>query len=208
MVNDEKIEEINESGFHLRIIHPGRLSKKDFKQVMYLSSPLVGCTGNGSFGQALSYGKIPYYEQLSQTKETKTNLRQIAGRVYHRDSPLVKFLEPTERRTLIVDNEEKDRLKNSRLITDAIKLGETIKNQYSFNGTLRGMVNAHICRTHYPQFAIAVDEIKKSFVSKEIELERAQESIYDELQKIGLLENPQTHVEISEPPMERKFLGL
>jgi hypothetical protein len=187
-VNGEKIGEAEKEGVHLRIINPGRLSKRDFKRVTYLSSPLVGCTGNTSVGQALSYGKIPYYEQLDQTKQTKQNLCRIAERICGWDSPLVYLLQP-EPRLMMIDLEERAHLKNKKLIEEAKKLGEIIKDQYSLNGCLRGMVNAHLCRTKYPEFAIVIDQIKERFFNHDIDLITAQEEVGDELQKIGLIES-------------------
>lgn len=187
MLNGEIID-TGEKGFNLRVINPGRLSKKDFKKVMYLSSPLVGCTGNASIGQALSYGKIPYYEQLGQTKQTKKNLCDIAYQVCGKDSPLVYLLD-AEPRFMMIDQEEREKLGSDRLIEDAKKLGEFIKEKYSLNECLHGMVNSHLFRTKYPEAAAAIDEIKKRFLSHEIDIEAAKIEIIHELQKIGLLEN-------------------
>ncbi|MBA2728586.1 MAG: hypothetical protein H0U49_10500 [Parachlamydiaceae bacterium] len=187
-VNGEKIVDTGVNGIHLRIINPGRLTKRDFKRVMFLSSPLVGCTGNASLGQALSYGKIPYYEQLDQTKQTKKNLCLIAERICGLDSPLVYLLE-AEKRFMMIDNQERGHLRNEKLVEDAKKLGELIKEQFTLNGRLRGMVNAHICRTKYPKFATAINQIREKFISRDIDLFTAQESITNELAKIALLKD-------------------
>jgi len=187
-VNDELIEEEGINGFHLRIVHPGRLSKRDFKRIMYLSSSLVGCTGNSSIGLALSYGKIPYYEQLSQTEKTKKNLRQIAARTCGWDSPLVYLLEPVQR-FMMINSEERNNLKNNSLIKDAEKLSEVIKDQYSLNGCLRGMVNGLICQNKYPHFANAINQIRDRFLSQNIDMMTAEEEICDEIRKIGLMKD-------------------
>ncbi len=69
---------IQDHGKEFRLINPGALSKKDFKLVMALSAPLVGCTGDHSLTQALSYGKIPSYE-LSKKRELMSKAYQISS---------------------------------------------------------------------------------------------------------------------------------
>jgi hypothetical protein len=155
---------------------------------MYLSSPLVGCTGNASIGQALSYGKIPYYEQLGQTKQTKKNLCDIAYNLCGNDSPLVYLLD-AEPRVMMIDSEEREKLRNARLVEDAKKLGDLIKDQYSINESLCGMVNSHLFKTKFPEAVVAIDEIKHRFLSREINIEAAKAETMSVLQKNDLLEN-------------------
>lgn len=189
-INDEKIFENNKSdefGFHLRIFNPGKLSKKDFKKVMYLCSPFVGCTGNTSIGQALSYEKIPFYEQLAQTKGTKASLQRIAGRVSGQDSLLAEFLD-TERNVRWYPSEKEWHiLKDDRLLADAKQLSTAIKQEYSLNDALPGMVNAHLCRHKYPEFAAAIDSIREQFLNQQIDLVTAGVQIKSELNNLGLL---------------------
>lgn len=181
-VNGEIIEVAEKGAFNLRIINPGRLTKKDFKRVMYLSSPLVGCTGNASIGQALSYGKIPYYEQLDQTKQTKKNLCDITYNACGKNSPLVYLLE-AEPRLMMIDNEEREKLSHPQLIEDAKKLSDLIKNQYSINKCLSSIVNGHFFRQKSPEAAVTLDTIKNRFISREIDIESAKVEIFNELQK-------------------------
>lgn len=50
-----------------------------FSQLIQASSPLVGCTGDGSISEVLSYGKLPFYETRAHKKETLKSLLELAS---------------------------------------------------------------------------------------------------------------------------------
>src|SRR5581483_6538268 len=69
--NQTSIEEIslsNEGGV-LRLINPFPLEQSDFYSLMTSTSFLVGCTGDNSLSEVLSFGRLPFYELRELKKE-------------------------------------------------------------------------------------------------------------------------------------------
>lgn len=53
---------LNDKGLTIRFIHSGKLNANDFLLLQNLSENLIGVRGNVSLTDALSLGKIPYYD--------------------------------------------------------------------------------------------------------------------------------------------------
>lgn len=53
---------IADNGKELRLINPFPLEQKDFYKLLMNTNPLVGCTGDHSFSEAISFDRLPFYE--------------------------------------------------------------------------------------------------------------------------------------------------
>lgn len=98
---DEKNEMIlkwaNAKGI-ISIFDVGFLSPKDFKTLVRLSGPFMGCTGDTSLAIALSNNKIPVYEVGGHKRDLLQNLSETAEDLFGKDCVLAAYF-----RTLMTD---------------------------------------------------------------------------------------------------------
>lgn len=183
--SEEKTLKIADEGVDLRVIHPGVLSSKDFKICVHLSSPLVGCTGNTSVSQALSFGKIPQYQGfLGHTRDFNYHLISYIKKLFGDDSPLAKFMELSE-------DQDHDKaiqyLKDPRIIQQAQELAKNLKEQYAIEPVIQGMANEILCRQKYPEFAKKEDELKQKYLDGKVTLQEVHNTLREELKTLNLL---------------------
>lgn len=176
--NDQQQElliPIQKKGKVLRIIDPGFLSQKDFKSLSYLSSPLMGCTGDHALALALSYGKVPQYEMPGHKKRYYLKLREISDEKFGKDSDLSQFLNHQP-------------IKNpSAVVEQAKELGEKIRKEHSFNRYLKGVVNQRLLHSKDPDFKQFEEQLYRSYLSGLIPLKEIPTQIKNELKRIGYL---------------------
>lgn len=171
---------IQEHGKELRIINPGILTKKDFKLITLLSAPLVGCTGDHSLVQALSYGKIPAYEIVGHKRALAQNLYNLSVKKFGEEAALSKYITACLTKKL-EDFDPKD------LISQAKELSESIRENFSFNKHLKGMLNARLCEAKDSEFAAFEAQLKKNYLNGTITLEDLKKQMREELVRKGIL---------------------
>lgn len=150
-------------GKHLRIINPGSLSSKDFKILMSISAPIVGCRGDNSLALALSFGKIPCYENRFPEKAAAL-LCRIESR-FTQESALYKYcagamLKPSLRTT--------ENAILPELAEQAKQLGQFMKENANFKPILKGIVNERLLRQKDPDFAEREDQLKALYLQNKI----------------------------------------
>jgi len=176
----EIIIPIQEKGKELRIINPGMLTKKDFKLVTLLSAPLVGCTGDHSLIQALSYGKIPAYEMVLHKRGLALNLHNLSVKKFGEEAALSKFINSSLVKKLEV-------LDPIELVAQAKELGESIRENSSFNKHLKGMVNTRLYEASDPEFAAFKAQLEKNYLNGTMSLEDLKKQLRDELVRKDLI---------------------
>lgn len=183
--NEEKKERViplSDKGHNLRIIDPGSLSQKDFKVMTSISAPLVGCTGDNSLAQVLSFGKIPSYERKTALKAGAL-LRRIEDS-FGKDSDLYQYcvesMKEHSQRT-----SEKAELPN--LIEDAKNFGKLIREESSFQPILKGAVNEKLMRQKDKDFAKKEDRLQQAYLNNRITIEELNGAFKALLLEKGLL---------------------
>ncbi|OJU81197.1 MAG: hypothetical protein BGO10_09650 [Chlamydia sp. 32-24] len=127
---------------HLRIINVANLTHQDFKKVAYLSSPLMGCTGDSSFCMALSYGKIIHYQLPVHKQRLYFNLLNIIKNTFGEDAILAKYM-------LGVKAKEANSydLKDPAIVFQAKELSKVVSTSHScnqiFDATIKRVVRKH-----------------------------------------------------------------
>lgn len=166
----------------LRIIDVGGLSPRDFRIVMKLSAPLVGCTGDNSLAQALSYGKIPFYEVAGHKSQLRHNLLSIVEEKLGDQSALYHYLKGN-----IEFKNRAPLLSNPELSAQAEQLGEWIRDHFSANSTIQGMINQRILIGKDPTFEEKIQQLQAGYLAGSLTIEQLEEHLIAELKIRGLL---------------------
>lgn len=175
----ERRIDVAEQGVELRIIDVGLLTPKDFRILTQISGPLVGCTGDNSLSQALSYGKVPFYEVFSHKDDLLKELIQIIEHKFGNESKLFQFV-------------KKGRLPQShaevlQLVRQAEVLGQLIREEHSANLLIQGVVNERIFRHLQIDNAIWEDELIEGYLHGDIPLEVVEIHLVTFLMQQGLI---------------------
>ncbi len=173
MVMNEKSIQFNWWRLKGQLIDPGGLSAKDFKVMMAISAPLVGCTGDNSLAQAISFGKIPCYERRFDAKHAGFSNRVFVA------------LGPDSNLYMYITREEKSHTEAGLpdLIDEAKKFGEIIREKHSFNPILKGVVNETLLRQKDEDFKAREDQIRKDYLNCSISLREMEVRIKDLLKR-------------------------
>lgn len=134
---------------------------------MKLSADLVGCTGNTSLSQALSFEKIPFYRNKGR-RSIEQSLGTISEMLLGKESVLANFF---------IYGGSNDAIKNPEIIEEAKKLSEHLFENYSLEPRIYGLANETLCRQKYPKFAKEEDIIKANYLDGEISLLEAKELV-------------------------------
>jgi len=91
-VTQEEIS-LSEKGKALRMINPFPLEQIDFHTLLTCTYPLVGCTGDHSFNEAVSFDRIPFYELRSAKTSFINHLIALAEHVGEEPFYLKQYFE-------------------------------------------------------------------------------------------------------------------
>lgn len=166
----------------LRIFDVGGLAPKDFRILMKLSSPLVGCTGDNSLAQALSYGKIPFYEVVGHKVPLRHNLLSIIEEKFGLHSSLYTYLVSGAN-----IKERAAKVSAPTLPSEAEQLGDWIRNHFSANSAIQGLVNQRLLPGKDPALAQKVTTLKEDYLSGNISIEKLKEQLALDLKNLGLI---------------------
>jgi hypothetical protein len=183
-VGDQKVEQqikLREGGKKMRIIGVGLLSARDFKMLTQLS-PLVGCTGDCSLAQVLSYGKIPFYDVRGHKKPLRDSLLTIVEETFGADSAIHGYIYAAAH-----EQETEAFLAKRELPKQARELGRTIREHYSVNSLLGGMVNELLWRRSDPAYAQQIDHLRQEYRDSKITMEELEAQLTQELHQRQLL---------------------
>jgi hypothetical protein len=178
----EKIIKFNVDGKELRIIVPQALSTKDFKVLTQISSPVVGCTGDNSIAQVLSYGKIPFYETSSHKENFYTELLNVVDFKFGKDSVIYQYIHHVPRKKMDISESE-----YNQLIIQAKELGGFIRQNHSFNEILKGIVNEGLLRASDIEYQNSIKKLREDFLESKISIEEFEKNLRNELEQRKLL---------------------
>ncbi|HEV8051021.1 MAG TPA: hypothetical protein VGP47_00890 [Parachlamydiaceae bacterium] len=167
-------------GKELRILDPGSLSAKDFKMMISLSAPLVGCTGDNSLAQTLSMGKIPCYEPRFESKVN--GLLTRIGYTIGYDSALYDYCEYRRGKHRV----SREGVVHPELTEQAKKFGQIIRENFSFQPLLKGVVNEKLLRRKDKDFSEREDGIRQKYLDKKISIEEMESQIIELLSEKGM----------------------
>ena len=164
---EHKTLSLGSSKKELRFLFPGPLSKRDFKVLMMLSSPLVGCTGDHSLAQALSFGKIPFYDGRKRplTKALVDTIESLYGK-----TALWDLVNPAGRDIDIIRN----RAALQKAMEQAKDFSTVVHAQFSFNSKIKGIVNESLHLAFYPKLQSAQSALYIQWVRNSLSLEDAK----------------------------------
>lgn len=192
----EQIIQLRDEGHELRLIDPGSLSAKDFKRMISVSGPFVGCTGDNSLAQVISYGKVPYYEPRFEAKSKALRSRILADCTENSElykfisGKCMKYIEPNE-------HIEFHELNIPNLVKEAKSFGEKIRENSSFQYVLRGVVNEKLLRQKDQDFADKEDKICQDYLDTKITIDDFKTQLTDLLKEKGLIAPSETTSEKS-----------
>lgn len=182
----EETIEIASQGRELRIIDIKGVTKKDFKLLTSLSEPLIGCTGDHSFAQAISSGKIPCFEYPRHKSDFYRNYSYLAHEKFSNNPVLynyvVKKIDELSTQVKTITPEEK-----SALIEQAHELASMIREKFAFNHTFTGMVNEKLCCQADQDIKNLKASLEEQFVKGEKTIEQVEEELKNILREKELL---------------------
>lgn len=184
-VNGQKVEESLEfgrEGREVRLVNIGQIKNNDFKILMKLSSPLAACTGDKSVGQAIQYGKIPFYLAPNHKHRFQSAIGNEIARYLSKESPF--YLYYTQQRI-----EKGKRILNEnreQIIKDAQIFGEKICEERSFNKIFLGTTNLKLYMLKYPQIEKSIKDLKKNYQSGKIELKTVLSELHKKVDSMSI----------------------
>lgn len=191
---------LNENGRIVRIIDPSHLSNTDMLVLIKESSPLTGCTGDMSFSEVVSCGKLPLYQTMWQKEAFFKQITYITGILHPEEYPnLHQFFERThalfvlERRGLAgvaksVEVLAKESLaigracQNPALIEESLNFCAKLQKCYSSNEIFVDFLMRKLTHMKYPQLKIAEKEVLGNFMNDNQEtLREAYQKLKDKI---------------------------
>lgn len=89
----EKETVLAEKGKELRLINPFPLEQQDFHTLVAYTNPLVGCTGDHSWSEVISFDRLPFYEVRRMKIEFQKRIIKLAGFVGNDPHYLKQYLQ-------------------------------------------------------------------------------------------------------------------
>lgn len=122
-----KIDNSAPNGKQLRLIDCFPLSHKDMQVCMNEGQLLVGATGDGSFSDAISNDKMPFYEIMEYKKYFYEGLLETAGEIFPPEAVMMEYLNSLRQVSL----NEKDHMPGDHEAVQkiAIKIAGLLKNE-------------------------------------------------------------------------------
>lgn len=186
-VGDNQIEkqdlELATSGQVLRIFNPGPLSLRDFKKMIFLSAGLVGVTGDNSIAQALSFGKIPFYECPIHKRNFAEKLASLIEEHCKQDgTPLANYI-----RAVMQKEETELLISDSSLKEVAKKVGKIIQQEFSVNAMFPAIANHQLFVVSNPEYALLEASLRQDYLESKITLKEFEKRLVATLTELGML---------------------
>lgn len=146
-----------------------------------ISAPLVGVTGDNSLAQALSFGKIPFYEAFGHKKQFAWALLKLIEENLGENSALENYI-----KSRTFDKPSKGDLLQPEIAEQAKLLGEIIREKFSANPMIKGIVNEQLFLNSYPESGKTINNIRQQYLDSDITIEELEQQIKQELHHKGL----------------------
>jgi hypothetical protein len=134
------------AGKMVRIVQAPRLSARDFRTLIQLSSDPVACRGNQSFSEAVSMNRLFFYDARRHNIPFARDLIDLAGALLEEPSAALRYLrlmiEEKEDETIRLVSGERlgALLKDPQTAAGIHALNSVIRERYSFNTRLCGVI--------------------------------------------------------------------
>ncbi len=187
----EKVDVISEKGKELRLINLFPFDQTDFQTLFTQTNPLVGCTGDHSLSEALSYGRSAFYE-IRPVKTTFWNeMIELAGFVGSEPHYLKQYFielknmySPHQERMIYSSNKELSNFFKQlqpTLVANSVKIAEILRkpefasemeqfttlmrSQFNFNKTLKAIASRQFALSQYPELQTFEAALKKDYMN-------------------------------------------
>jgi hypothetical protein len=180
-------------GKKVRIFCPGRLSQDDFRALVSLSGEFVAVTGNQSFSEVISAGKVFFYDGRNHARYFLKDLIALAENrlmAYGRALQIFRGMGKTHLynvnieesdwvdETYFQENEPLDKiaLKIGAALRDpdcavAFKtLGKILSEEHSFNRYFLSFVQRELCHRFHPEIAKEEEMLVEPFAVGKVSL--------------------------------------
>ncbi|WP_059358997.1 hypothetical protein [Parachlamydia acanthamoebae] len=157
-------KKLAEQGKFLRLINLFPMPQKDVHALMVNSHMMIGCTGDQSFTEAVSFNKLPFYEMRTFKQMFFMHYRRITQ--YELDPEEKEFKKYLDQifKTVNINNYSEEKIKkraikigrlvNTRaLFEEAQKMNLIIQKRFSFHDNLKGIIAQQIFRDKFPEFS-------------------------------------------------------
>jgi hypothetical protein len=184
------IEEIGgEGGKVLRLINPLGVDNADAKILAKASYLCVGCTGDLSLSEALSYDKLPWYQIVHHKQRVFYALQNLVQENIPgaRHSHLGKFL--TKLPYIGKRNADPELpgecMRAPETHQQTKQMCELVKTQYCFNKILIDIVYREQARQKYPACKKYEDELTQQFIQRKISLSEGYDQMDQFISKLA-----------------------
>jgi hypothetical protein len=162
----EKIQKkVSDQGKELRIINFS-LSPED-THILMIQELTVGCTGDQSFSETISFNRIPFYEILDHKEMFFMQFRKLVEKELPnsqlkdylnllKNLPRVEINEVTEEmlnQTLIGSEKMAVYFSSSQLQLEINQISEIIRKNFSFQQSIKEIVARQLAHEKYPELA-------------------------------------------------------
>ncbi len=160
-------------GKGLRIIETPRLGEEPFRRFLAAAEPLLACRGDHSFSEAVSEGKLFFYDAPSHAEPFLLDLIALVRQEMREGSPLHRWVEGQ----LLVRSDPSAAfaqmaplLANPQLSVQTQALSQLLRERFSLEPWLRAMVKRALLHQQRPDIARAEADLFKKFLTKKLSL--------------------------------------
>lgn len=162
-------------GRGLRIVELTRLGEEPFRQFLAAAEPLLACRGDHSFSEAISEGKLFFYDAPGHAEPFLLDLIALVRQEIGEGSSLHRWVEgqllarsdPSAAFALMAPL-----LGDSQLQTQVQELSQLLRKRFSLEPWLRTMVKRALFQQQHPDIARAEAELFKKFLAKKLSFRR------------------------------------
>jgi hypothetical protein len=164
----------------MRIIDVGSISQKDFTNLISLSQPIVGGTGDHTFSSILSQERVLLYEAtISHKRALACNLTRITEQLFGNESSIYKYIEGA---TFNRNFDEISKFVNDPKLSDQAKqLSQYLRSHYALKPILKGLINHRLCQA---KDKILEDDLFDRFSEGKISLNETQDQLTQYFEKV------------------------
>ncbi|MES2122753.1 MAG: hypothetical protein V4492_08270 [Chlamydiota bacterium] len=164
-----------EKGISIRLINPFPIPNRDMHKLIVCSSGFIGCTGEVSLAEVLSYKRLPFYEVRGFKMPFLKSLTQIAReQKTNRFSPLVQYLELLERGAYQLIPEY---VNDPALFEELNQFCTHLKKEYDFNTFLTDIVMTRLGMHFFPKLKEIRNDLLEAFLKNEKTLSECYQEI-------------------------------
>jgi len=165
---DRFIVPIAPEGKNVRFFSFDSLSPGDFQKLLAISGPFFGCRGNQTFSEAVSAGKLFFYEVQPHTQGFFKDVIALARARVAKGNRVVEYLEA--HLDPIHGGRRMGKLLQDPKVVGALeKLGAILREEYTVGPYLCGVVSRALVHLQHPEIARKEEELTLQLIDQKID---------------------------------------